>query len=165
MSRNLKTPEYRTWCHMKRRCYNPKDPRFQHYGGRGIRVCDRWRVSFARFLLDMGPRPTTRHSLDRIDNDRDYGPGNCRWSTQRTQQRNRSNNHRLCVAGFELTLAEWGERGGISPSLIKDRLARGWAAEEAVALPVKREGAYRYRRCAPERVKADLEAYAKGLRR
>jgi len=87
-----RSPEYRAWQLMKNRCTNPRDKRWEHYGGRGIRVCERWATSFPTFFLDMGPRPSDKHSLDRIDVNLDYSPANCRWATQTQQQRNRSNN-------------------------------------------------------------------------
>ena len=84
-----RTAEYRILMKVVQRCTNPSDPGFDSYGGRGITVCDRWRESFESFLADMGTRPTPRHSIDRIDNDRGYEPGNCRWALPLTQSRNR----------------------------------------------------------------------------
>jgi hypothetical protein len=82
------TAEYRTWAMMRVRCHNERNPAYKWYGGRGIRICDRW-SSFESFLADMGPRPSLKHSLDRIDSDGDYEPGNCRWADTKTQGRNR----------------------------------------------------------------------------
>lgn len=83
------TREYATWCRMITRCTNPNRERWKHYGGRGIKVCDRWRHSFQAFLDDMGPRPSVKHSIDRINNDGHYEPGNCRWATALQQTHNR----------------------------------------------------------------------------
>jgi hypothetical protein len=74
---------------MKTRCYNEKAPKYPNYGGRGIKVCDRWLHSFENFLADMGPKPGPEYSIDRKENDGDYEPGNCRWATPTQQAQNR----------------------------------------------------------------------------
>lgn len=85
------TREYRVWADMMQRCSNPKNARYADYGGRGIKVCKRWKegFAFANFLKDMGPRPSTQHSIDRINNDGNYEPSNCQWATRSQQQNNK----------------------------------------------------------------------------
>lgn len=80
------SPEYGTWQSMRARCGNPHYFQYHYYGGRGISVCDRWQNSFEAFLEDMGPKPTPKHSIDRIDPNGNYEPGNCRWATSLQQQ-------------------------------------------------------------------------------
>ena len=92
LSHNMsKSKEYRAWQKMKERCYNPNIERYPVYGGRGIKVCDRWLESFDNFYEDMGPRPSSKHSIDRIDVNGDYEPGNCRWVTMQEQHYNKRN--------------------------------------------------------------------------
>jgi hypothetical protein len=85
------TKEYRVWLNMKTRCYNPKDISYKNYGGRGIRVCDRWINSFENFYTDIGPKPNPEYSIDRIDVNGNYEPSNCKWSTIIEQNMNRRN--------------------------------------------------------------------------
>jgi hypothetical protein len=130
-------PEYGVWAAMLRRCRNPNTRDYPHYGGRGIRVCPRW-LDFAEFMADMGPRPTSRHWIDRIDNDGDYCKENCRWATVVEQERNRGNNRLLTLHGETKCLAAWAEQYGADPDTIGTRLKRGWEAELAVTTPVRR---------------------------
>lgn len=125
-------PEYNIWCGMKNRCSNPADPVFHRYGGRGINVCDRWRESFTAFFADMGSRPSPDHSIDRIDNDKGYSPGNCRWATRQEQNRNRRDNRLLTFDGQTLCLAEWAEETGICYNTLHGRLSRGYTVEQAL---------------------------------
>jgi hypothetical protein len=131
-----KTPEFRSWQHLRARCYTPTDAKFASYGARGITVCDRWRESFENFLADMGPKPSPRHSIDRKDNDGPYSPDNCRWATNYEQSLNKRNNRRLTLHGETLTLSEWEQRTGISQDTIGARLRSGWSADRALTTPV-----------------------------
>lgn len=130
------TPEFKAWESMRARCENPNVVSFPYYGGRGIKICAQWQTSFKQFYTDMGPRLTTKHSLDRIDNDGDYTPENCRWATAKTQARNRSNNHPITHKGKTQLLVEWAEELGIRPETLSGRLHRGWPIERALSTPV-----------------------------
>jgi hypothetical protein len=123
------TPEYRTWLNMIDRCYRPKNKSHARYGGRGITVCERWRNSYEDFLADMGRKPSSEHSIERIDNSKGYEPSNCRWATQKEQQRNRRSNRLVTYNGQTRPVAEWGEILGIRHQIIIDRLDRGWTPE------------------------------------
>jgi hypothetical protein len=117
---------------MWRRCSLPNSADYPRYGGRGISVCGNWQ-DFAAFLEDVGPRPGKAYSLDRIDNDRGYEPGNVRWATKQAQARNRRTNHLVTAYGETLSIAEWGARYGLPTSTIRTRLARGVPPEEALS--------------------------------
>ena len=134
-----KTPEYSTWISMKTRCYNKKFHAYKHYGGRGITVCDRWLKSFDNFYEDMGPKPTPEHSIDRIDNNKGYSPGNCKWVTINEQANNRRNNHNITLDCTTKTISQWGDEIGINSSVISLRLRRGWDSEKALTTPIKKE--------------------------
>jgi hypothetical protein len=108
---------------MRRRCYVETDTSYRIYGARGITVCGRWRDSFEAFISDMGPRPSAGHSLDRIDNDGNYEPGNCRWATRSQQMRNTRQNHLLTVQGKTMTLVEAAEVAGINQNAALNRIS------------------------------------------
>lgn len=129
--------EYRIWKGMRQRCNDPNATNYPSYGGRDITVCDRWLESFDAFLADMGPQPSPDHSLDRIDGTRGYEPGNVRWATKTEQARNQANNHTLEHDGVSCTIAEWGERTGLAPKLIENRLKRGWTISDALTRPIR----------------------------
>jgi hypothetical protein len=124
------TPTYRTWANMLTRCRNPKDKQYHRYGGRGIKVCERWE-SFSSFLADMGMRPDGK-SLDRIDNEGNYEPGNCRWATVKQQSRNRTNTPRILFNGKMISTAELAELHGLPRRRILARIKRGLSVEEAI---------------------------------
>jgi len=127
--------DYKSWHAMIQRCTNPKHWKWPRYGGRGISVCERW-LKFENFLEDMGERPVGL-TIDRIDNDGNYEPGNCRWATQLTQGSNRGNNRRFQIDGNDLTLSQAARKYGISLVTIRSRLRAGWPAEEAIKTPAK----------------------------
>lgn len=126
---------YKSWSLMMDRCRNPVCPHFSNYGGRGIRVCERWH-SFENFLADMGDRPP-KMSIDRIDNERGYEPGNCRWATVAEQSRNRRNVIMFEHNGQRLCVAEWEREWGFPRDRVTDRLRHGWTIEEALELAPK----------------------------
>lgn len=126
------TRAYRIRSGMLQRCYNPKHIHFDRYGGRGITVCARWRESSAAFIEDMGQPPSGLHTIERRDVDGPYSPDNCYWATQKDQQRNRTNNRIVIVAGERLVLATAAERYGVPYSKVKRRLRAGWPVERAL---------------------------------
>jgi len=115
-----RTPTYATWYTMHRRCSEAKFKDFPFYGGRGIKVCERWN-SFENFLADMGMRPPGQ-TLDRKNNDGNYEPGNCQWATHRIQMNNTRRNRYLTYAGKTMSLSEWAREVGISPQCLGARL-------------------------------------------
>jgi hypothetical protein len=129
------TPEYIAWQSMRRRCANPRTTSFENYGGRGIKVCRRWR-KFENFYAYMGQRPSPEHSLDRWPNkDGNYMPGNVRWATPTEQARNTRANRLLSHDGQTLVLTEWAERTGVGASTLRERLRHGWNVADALTKP------------------------------
>ena len=132
------SPEYRHWINMISRCENPNTPGYEHYGGRGISVCKRWRHSFEAFFQDMGERPSPQHSVDRIDVNGNYEPDNCRWADPHTQGRNTRCNHIVVFQGREMTLAEAADHSPVTYNTVLYRLKRGWPPEAAILRPQQR---------------------------
>lgn len=130
------SPCYQTWRSMLQRCRDKNSRSWPHYGGRGIKVCDAWK-DFRVFERDMGPRPPGM-SIDRIDNDGNYEPGNCRWATISEQTRNYRRNVQLTCHGRTQCVTDWAEELGIDAHLIYGRLEDGWPAEAALRLPKQR---------------------------
>lgn len=130
-SRKGRSSEYDTWAQMRHRCRNPNDPAYLDYGGRGIQVCRAWE-DFSQFFSDMGPRPSG-HSLDRINNDGNYEPSNCRWAPQSTQIRNRRNTRNITLNGMTMCLNDWAKKLGVSVSRLQYRYERGMTAEEILS--------------------------------
>ncbi len=133
-----KTPEYRAWIAMKHRCYNHKTPRFNRYGARGIIVCDRWLNSFENFFVDMGVRPSENHSLDRIDNNGNYEPSNCRWATIKEQNDNKCDSIVLEHNGRRQNVSAWSKELGINHRTLAIRIETGWSIADALETPVER---------------------------
>jgi len=131
--------KYQAWSNAIYRCETPTAPQWNRYGGRGIKVCQKWRSSFESFLEDMGPRPSPLHSIDRIDCNGNYEPSNCRWATIKEQAINRRNTRR--VAG--LTVDEVCRVTGLPKTTINNRIRRGWTDERILSSPKMRylEGA------------------------
>lgn len=119
------TPEYAAWKHMKERCYNPNENRYSRYGGRGIVVCDRWLSNFENFFADLGPRPSSRHSIDRIDVNGNYEPGNVRWATAATQSRNKECTAFIDYRGRIVRIDELARELGVKENTLHKRAQRG----------------------------------------
>jgi hypothetical protein len=132
------TPEYNSWRSIVQRCLNPKCKAYRDYGARGISMCLLWRLSFSAFLEDVGPRPGLGYSLDRIDNEGNYEPGNVRWATPTEQCRNRRGNRIIEYNGERLTLSEWANKFGIRQATLWGRLRDGWSVEAALRTPVRK---------------------------
>ncbi len=116
-------PEFKVWMGMKARCSNPED---KHYCGRGVRVCSSWLNSFDRFILEMGRRPTDKHSIDRIDNDKGYSKDNCRWATIIEQANNKRTSKTITYNNKTQTIAEWARETGLNKKMLYARASRGW---------------------------------------
>ena len=114
------------------RCYDPEHPKYHRYGGRGIRVCDRW-ICRRLFLEDMGDRPDGR-TLNRIDNDGNYCPSNCEWASHDVQAKNRANNRRITFRGETRCLEDWARVVGIGRGTIAKRINSGWPVEKALTV-------------------------------
>lgn len=128
---------YLIWYDMKRRCSQPQNKRYEHYGGKGVVVCSEWKDDFQKFFdWSINNGYADDRTIDRIDVDGNYDPSNCRWADQITQANNRSNNHRITYNGTTLTMKQWSERLGISYYVLRARLYRGWSIERAMTEPV-----------------------------
>jgi hypothetical protein len=112
--------------------------RYPYYGGRGIRVYERW-LDFRVFFKDMGPRPSKLHSLERKDNNGNYEPGNCRWATHIEQMRNKRSNRLITFKGRTLPLSAWAESIGVSTKVLWARLHAGWSLAKALTTPLLRQ--------------------------
>lgn len=135
-----KSPEYIIWANARQRCTNPSNPGYADYGGRGIVMDEEFVLSFAAFYEHVGPRPSPKHMLDRIDNDSGYCHGNLRWVLRKDQNRNRRNTRKITFGGRTAGLSEWAEILGCNRESLKARLDRGWSVEEAFLTPTYWDG-------------------------
>lgn len=127
------TPEFRAWAEIKSRCLNTKSTSYKNYCGRVIKICDRWIDSFENFLADMGIKPTKDHSIDRINNQGNYEPDNCRWSTVLEQANNKRNSVIITFQGVVDTLPGWSRRLGINYAALHQRIrVNKWPIERAL---------------------------------
>lgn len=127
---------YKSWWAMIARCTDKEHVSYPSYGGRGITVCSSW-FDYRSFAADMGHRPSSDYSLDRIDPDKGYFPENCRWATRREQQRNKTNTVRVVYKGQSIPLAEAVDLSGLSYQTVRWRLKQGWSSERAIETPTK----------------------------
>jgi len=134
-----KTPIHRIWTDMRQRCSNPRHHAYKNYGGRGVKVCERWNV-FENFLADIGAnRPSRKYSLDRIDNNGPYSPENCRWASRTEQANNTTKSRFLEWNGQRKTVSEWCRLIGIKQSTLNARLNYyGWSVEKSLTVGVGR---------------------------
>lgn len=135
---NKNTPEYRAWVGLKQRCLNTKNPRYENYGGRGIKVHPDWVNDFGRFLKDVGARPSNKHSLDRINNDGNYEPGNAKWATDIEQTNNQSRSVRFTRNdGSMISLRDAVELSGLTKAAIHLRIKRlNMSIDDAMSIPL-----------------------------
>lgn len=129
------SPEYQIWAGVKKRCLNSKNKNYKDYGGRGVKICERWSISFLDFLADVGPRPSPKHSIERIDVNGNYEPGNVKWIPVEEQQLNKRNTHLVHYQGKSMPLSVFcrlPNSSGISPYTVKSRIAKGWSPERAL---------------------------------
>ena len=130
------TLEFNIWRGMKYRCNNSNFSGYKYYGGKGIKVCERWEESFENFYQDMGKIPSENHSIERIKSNEDYTPENCKWATKLEQGRNTSFNHNIEYKGEIKCLSEWAEFLDMKYSTLSNRIQRGWTVERAFTSPI-----------------------------
>lgn len=130
--------EYAIWGGIIQRCTNPNNQAFKNYGARGITICDEWRHDFMAFFNYVGKRPSPKHSIDRMNNDGNYEPGNVRWATNVEQKNNYRDNHRITLHAHTMTLAQWACFVGLNPNTLIARINKcNWSPAKAIFKPVK----------------------------
>lgn len=136
---DTKTRLYNIWSGMKKRCYNENDPKYNNYGGRGITICNEWKDDFRKFkdwAVENGYADGL--TIDRINNDGNYEPSNCRWSNFVEQNNNRRSNKNITFNGETHNLKQWCEKLSIPYNPIQLRLSRGWIVEDAFTIPIRK---------------------------
>lgn len=132
-----KTKEWSAWAAMRQRCRDENHPVYYLYGGRGIKFHDSW-LDFDQFYKDMGPAPSPKHSIERVDNDGDYTPWNCIWADQKTQSNNTRRNKSITYKGKRQTIAQWADELNIKYDTLYARISRGWSIERALSCTLHR---------------------------
>lgn len=140
------TATFTVWVNMKQRCTNPKHNSYHRYGGRGIKVCERWMHSFENFLADMGERPFPDAEIDRKDNDGGYEPDNCRWVTSEQNKNNRAVSRKITFDGKTQTISQWAQEIGCSRQALRHRIENGWSAHDALTTPFNHGNCWRSRK-------------------
>lgn len=130
-------PIYKVYFSMKSRCHNKKNKRYKNYGGRGIVMCDEWKDSFEQFYKDMGPKPSPKHSIDRINNNGNYCKENCKWSTREQQDSNKTNNIFISHNGITKTITQWSKILNVSVQTLMKRHNNKWDDSKIIEAPVK----------------------------
>lgn len=136
--RQVMFSEYNAWRQMKSRCSNPGHQSYPHYGARGITVCAAWQHSFEAFVRDVGPRPSSKHSLHRINNDDGYHPGNVRWATGREQNNNTRRNNVVVFGGESMTVTQWRRVTRTKHATVYWRMNHGWTVLQALGLETRK---------------------------
>lgn len=129
-----KSPEFYLWNAMIQRCHNQRNQSYSDYGGRGIGVHPDWRADFSRFFSHVGPRPSDKHTIERIDNSRGYEPGNVRWSTRAEQSRNKRNNHWITHSGRTMCITDWIKELGLNKGTVYSDIKEGRTIPSALGL-------------------------------
>ena len=132
-------PEYWVWTSLKARCLNPRRKEFHRYGGRGITVCARWLNSFDNFFKDVGLRPSPVHQIERIDNNGNYEPPNCKWATRKEQSNNTRRTHMLTFRGKTQSVQLWSEESGLPYYTLLQRIIKlGWSTEKSLTVAARK---------------------------
>lgn len=140
VNKSIQHPTYRAWCAIKRRCYNTRDEQYKNYGARGIKMYKDWVSSFETFYKEIGEKPGPEYSIDRINNDGNYEPGNCRWAIKKEQCANRRNTVKIEYNGKKEVLSELCEKLGLDKDLVRDRIKKsGWSIHKAMSEPVMKK--------------------------